>query len=278
MKQIRLFEKWGTSHDLFELLIGEIAKDLQQHKPNEVGFTISRPNEPHQLISNLLQIMDCIDPQQHTLDVISPIFPTCLYLLTLGNSCLLPIYWLRKKKHKIDLVVEIWHETHELLKATEDSMDLVYSQSYWPPGCGARKAYRKAFQEVKKYSVQPIPFNPYDLFENMLHIVPTILSEYLHNRQEESSCDHCNIVFFNDTKIMRKAEKFISMPKSLKSLLVNSCRYYKDWLLNRSIEQIDYYLEKDFDNRLPIQRVRLNPDAIKAKRAQVPWLEIVQDE
>jgi hypothetical protein len=269
--------KWSNEHNVFNFLFAKTSDLVNSTKPTDLGFTITRPRDPHIIISSMFQVFDCsqsiplVEPENRT-EVLQSVFPVLLHGLTLDNSCIVPLYWLRVRKNTIYVVIEIWDETPSLLSSTEQNMPWVFDRnSVNPKTCGAKLLYYKAHKAVKKFTSHQKELNFCGLFCYMLDIMPKRVTQYLDfQTTRECECFYCNNTLYT-AKTTHIAKRFISMPKYFVDECINAANKYESWLLDGCLG----YIEKSLNLRSLLHPFQLSHNTIRIKKIFSPWLKVV---
>jgi len=272
-------EQWRDSHEVFEFLLEKTGKYVKSEGPESLGFTITRPRDPHLMISEMFQIFECaslcepFNPMKHS-DLLRSVFPILLRLITFDNAGVIPMFWLRRRKHAIFFVIQLWHETHELLDATEKILPYAFKRKKGiTPTCGARMIYLEVHKAVKDFVTHKGLFCSHILFDKMLNMMPKLLTKYLDFKVgAHSDCFHCNHSIY-DYKTLVIAKRFLNMSDHLKKEYVDAAKNYKLWLLNDCPRDRDIKLFLGIDSQmLP---ARLQPAKIYETQKLAPWIETI---
>jgi hypothetical protein len=267
--------RWQDSHEIFEYLLGEISKLIRSKGAESLGFTIARPRDPHMMISEMFQIFDCaiscapFNAVERS-NLLRSVFPILLQLITLDNAGIVPLYWLRRRRNRVYFVTQLWHETYEMLNATEKSLRLVFEpRGINPPSCGARLVYLEVYRAVKDFVTRAGILCPQILFANMLSVLPQLLKQYLDFRSgAHTDCPYCKHCLY-DYKTIKIAHRFLSVPGHFVKECIDAANHYKMWLLNECPKEAKQRLEID----LPLVPARLKPEKMYQTKKLTPWIE-----
>jgi hypothetical protein len=272
-------KQWRDSHEVFEFLMAKTGNCVKSNEPESLGFTITRPRDPHMMISEMFQIFECVrlckpfDPMKRS-ELLRSVFPVLLGLITFNNAGIIPIYWLRRRKHAIYFVLQLWHETHELLRATEECFPFLDKRKEgMPPTCGARMVYTEVYKLVKDFAARKGLSYPHILFEKMLNIMPRLLTKYLDfSIGAHGDCFFCNHSLY-DYKTLVIGQRFLDMSDHLRKEYVDAAMNYRRWLLNDCPRDSDIKLTLDIDS--PLVPARLKPEKMYETQRLTPWIETI---
>jgi hypothetical protein len=274
-------KQWTDSREVFEFLMATTGKYVTSNGAESLGFTITRPRDPHMMISEMFQIFECLrlckpfDLKERS-RCLRAVFPVLLGLITFNNAGVIPIYWLRrcKPKHVIYFVLQLWHETDELLRATEETFPSVCKQKEaTPPTCGARLAYIEVYKLVKDFVARQGLSCPHILFEKMLNVMPRLLTKYLDfNIGAHGDCFFCNHSLY-DYKTLVKGQRFLAMSAHLRKEYVDAAMNYRRWLLNDCPRDETVRFTLAFDS--PLIPARLKPQKLYETQRLMPWVETI---
>lgn len=268
---------WSHEHAVFEFLLTKTGRLVRSHKTTDLGFTISRPRDPHMMISSMFQMFEAArsipSVQRETrMEILRSIFPVLLHEITLGNSGIVPLYWLRTRKNEISVVVEVWDETPGWLASTQQTMSLALNnRSSRHEMCAARRVYQEVHKTVRRFATTGSHPGHYRLFQDMIGMLPMLIAKHFDFWSEiPHDCFYCRKYLY-DAKTACLAKKFISMPDSFRDECVKAVSEYERWLIHEGLKYIGISLNTDLTLRLR----QISPLIIQARRALLPWVKII---
>jgi len=276
LESLRYPRTWSNDHDVFEFLLAMTARLVRSHRPTDLGFTITHPRDPHVIISSMLQMFEAarsipLVEHETRMEILQSVFPLLLHEITLGNSGIVPLFWLRARGNEIATVVEVWDETPGWLTSTQQSISLALrGHSPCHQSCGARRIYQEIYKTIERFT-RTDRLDPYRLFQKMMTTTPEVVTKYFDfGSNIAHDCFHCRKHLL-DAKTACLGRRFTSMPDSFRRECVEASRKYEGWLIHEGLE----YISASLNTNLTLSLRQISPLVVRWRKSLLPWVHVI---
>jgi len=232
-------KNWQTSHELYEGLIAYLAQQIKTQHSETLGFTLRRPNDPHELLVKAIEVVNefLITP----VEKLTATSPVLLSLLTLGIYRKVRLVWLKKKHGIIIADIDTWDFTENNMRSSTTAFARYRINLNQPEPhnkeCSALYYYLNCFAFIKELLQRKGQFSEPYLLHEMLELTPYMLKRIIDPGEGIHRCLLCRSAL-SDEKFLQGAAKLRDLTTPDKMRLLKSASDYNAWLKQGCLKEI----------------------------------------
>jgi hypothetical protein len=177
---------------------------------------------------------------------LTPLIPSLLGLLTLGAATFLPLVWLRPRRGKIFVAIEVWDQNHGALEgARVQAQNPTAGSSTASAGCWAGEFVRELSQILACVDIpHESPLGRLRLIETLLESLPVLLSRLVLARPHRPCpCAYCRIAL-QDIETQQRLRRFLERHQTIRSIFGEAARMYGFWLQSECLQDLQQTMGK----------------------------------